>query len=84
MASKPEWGWHGAVAEFFSSFVLWWRCELRSRRMRNYRERPNKRLKLAGALVLKEAVVSCPCGHGAFVQYSCAGGRVARSLSAIR
>ncbi len=25
---------------------------------------PNKRLKLAGALVLKEAVVSCPGGHG--------------------
>src|SRR5438552_17089403 len=24
----------------------------------------NKRLKLAGALVLKEAVVSCPAGHG--------------------
>ena len=64
MASKPEWGWHGAVAEFFSSFVLWWRCELRSRRMRNYRERPIKRLKLAGALVLKEAVVSCPGERG--------------------
>ena len=45
---------------------------------------PNKRLKLTGALVLKEAVVSCPAGHGTFVQYSCAGGRVARSLSAIR
>ncbi len=25
---------------------------------------PNKRLKLAGALVLKEAVVSRPSGHG--------------------
>jgi len=25
---------------------------------------PNKRLKLAGAIVLKEAVVSCPGGHG--------------------
>ena len=45
---------------------------------------PNKRLKLAGALVLKEAVVSCPGGHGTFVHYSCAGERVARSLSAIR
>ncbi len=45
---------------------------------------PNKRLKLPGALVLKEAVVSCPDGHGTFVHYSCAGGRVARSLSAIR
>ena len=46
--------------------------------------RPNKRLKLAGALVLKEAVMSCPGRHGMFVHYSCAGGRVARSLSAIR
>ena len=45
---------------------------------------PNKRLKLAGALALKEAVGSCPGGHGTFVHYSCAGGRVARSLSAIR
>ncbi len=45
---------------------------------------PNKRLRLTGALVLKEAVVSCPGGHGTFGQYSCAGGRVARSLSAIR
>ncbi len=45
---------------------------------------PNKRLKLAGALVLKEAVMSCPGGHGTFVHWPCAGGRVARSLSAIR
>ncbi len=44
----------------------------------------NKRLKLTGALVLKEAVVSCPGGHGTFVHYPCASGRVARSLSAIR
>ncbi len=45
---------------------------------------PNKRLKLAGALVLKEAVVSCPGGHGLSSTSTCAGGRVARSLSAIR
>ena len=45
---------------------------------------PNMRLKLPGALVLEDAVVLCPAGHGAFVHYSCAGGRVARSLSAIR
>jgi len=45
---------------------------------------PNKRLKLAGAVVLAEAVGSCPGGHGAFAHYSCAGERVARSLSAIR
>jgi hypothetical protein len=48
------------------------------------RVQPNKRLKLAGAIVSKEAVMSCPSGHGAFVHFSCAGGRVARSLSAIR
>ena len=47
-------------------------------------ERPNKRLKLAGALVLKEAVVTYPDGHRTFVHYSCAGKRLARSLSAIR
>ncbi len=45
---------------------------------------PNKRLKLAGALVLKEAVVSCPGGHRTSSSTRCAGGRVARSLSAIR
>jgi len=45
---------------------------------------PNKRLKLPGAPVLKEAVVSCPDGHGTFVHHPCAGGRIARSLSAIR
>jgi hypothetical protein len=42
------------------------------------------RFKLAGALVLKEAVGSCPGGHGIVVHFSCASGRVARSLSAIR
>ena|SRR5437016_2800405 len=45
---------------------------------------PNKRLKLAGVLVLEEAVGSCPGGHGTSSPPSCAGGRVARSLSAIR
>ena len=46
--------------------------------------RPNKRLKLAGALVLKEAVVSCPDGHRTSSTSGCADGAVARSLSAIR
>ena len=45
---------------------------------------PNKRLKLPGALVQKEAVGSRPDRHGTFVQRPCAGGRVARSLSAVR
>jgi hypothetical protein len=45
---------------------------------------PNMRLKLAGALVLKEALLSCPGGHGASSTARCADGPVARSLSAIR
>ncbi len=45
---------------------------------------PNKRLKLAGALVLKEAVVSCPDGHGLSSNTVAPGKRVARSLSASR
>ncbi len=48
------------------------------------RQPPNKRLKLAGALVLKEAVGLCPGEHGLSSSSTCAGGRVARSLSAIR
>ena len=42
------------------------------------------RLKLAGAVVLKEAVGSCPSGLGTSPSTGCAGGSVARSLSAIR
>ena len=42
------------------------------------------RLKLAGAVVLMEAVGLCPGGHGTSSTASCAGVRVARSLSAIR
>ena len=49
-----------------------------------YHAPPNKRLKLAGALVLKEAVGSCAGKHGTSSSTSCAGGRCARSLSAIR
>jgi len=45
---------------------------------------PNKRLKLTGAYRFSGTGVLCPGGHGTFVHYSCAGGRVARSLSAIR
>ena len=44
----------------------------------------NMRLKLPGALVLKEAVVSCFSGHGTSSTTCCAGGPLARSLSAIR
>jgi len=45
---------------------------------------PNMRLKLADALVLKEAVVSCPGGHGTSSTTRSADEAVARSLSAIR
>ena len=44
----------------------------------------NKRVKLPGALVLMEAIGSCPGGHRTFVHYPCAGVGVARSLRAIR
>jgi len=48
------------------------------------RQPPNKRLKLAGALVSKEAVVLCPWRGTDCVPRPCADRRVARSLSAIR
>ena len=60
-------------------FVDWLRLLLTSERTL-----PNMRLKLSGALVLKEAIGSCPGGHGASSTASCADGLVARSLSAIR
>ena len=44
----------------------------------------NKRLKLAGAGRLKGIGVLCSGGHGLSSNRSCAGERVARSLSAIR
>ncbi len=45
---------------------------------------PNKPLKLTGVYRSKGNGVLCPGLHGLFVQHPCAGGRVARSLSAIR
>jgi len=45
---------------------------------------PNKREKLAGADRLVEAECGAPDEARTFVQRPCAGGRVARSLSAIR
>src|SRR5438552_17317355 len=45
---------------------------------------PNKRLKLAGADRFKGNGVLCPWRGTDFVPRPCAGGRVARSLSAIR
>ena len=44
----------------------------------------NMRLKLAGGDRSKGNGVLCPGGHETFVHYSCADGRVARSLSASR
>jgi hypothetical protein len=40
---------------------------------------PNMRLQLPGALVLMEAVGSCPGGHGTSFTAGCAGAPVARS-----
>jgi len=48
------------------------------------RELPNKRLKLAGGDRFKGSGVLCPWRGADFVPHPCAGGRVARSLSAIR
>jgi len=45
---------------------------------------PNKRLKLAGAYRCEGSGVLCPGEHGLSSTLPCAGGRVARSLSAIR
>ena len=45
---------------------------------------PNKRLKLTGGDRFKGSGVLCPWRGTDYVYYSCAGGRVARSLSAIR
>ncbi len=45
---------------------------------------PNKRLKLAGADRSKGSGVFSPWRAQDYVHYWCAGGRVARSLSAIR
>ncbi len=45
---------------------------------------PNKRLKRAGSDRSSGIGVLCPWRGTDFVPYSCAGGRVARSLSAVR
>ena len=45
---------------------------------------PNMRLKLAGGDRFKGSGVFAPWQARTVVHYSCAGGRVARSLSAIR
>jgi len=45
---------------------------------------PNKRLKLAGGDRFKGSRVLCAGAHELSFNYRCAGGRVARSLSAIR
>jgi len=45
---------------------------------------PNKRLKLAGGDRFKGSRVLCAGAHELSFKYRCAGGRVARSLSAIR
>ena len=45
---------------------------------------PNKRVKLAGAIVLMEAVGLCPGGHELSFNDTARGRRVARSLRAVR
>ena len=45
---------------------------------------PNKRLKLPGGDRSKGSGVLCPAAHELSFNYTAPGGRVARSLSAIR
>jgi hypothetical protein len=45
---------------------------------------PNMRLKVAGGDRLKESGVLCPSGHELSFNDTARGGRVARSLSAVR
>jgi len=45
---------------------------------------PNKRLKLSGGDRSKGSGVLCACAHELSFKYTPPGGRVARSLSAIR
>jgi len=52
--------------------------------MRLYDAPPNKRLKPAGVYRLSGGRCVVPWRARTVVHYSCAGGRVARSLSAIR
>ena len=47
-------------------------------------EPPNMRLKLAGVVVLVESECLCGGAHELSFNYTAPGGRVARSLSAIR
>ena len=51
---------------------------------RKGKQPPNKRLKLAGGDRFRGSGVLCPWRGTDFVPRPCAGGRVARSLSAIR
>ncbi len=48
------------------------------------RQLPNKRLKLPGGDRSRGSGVLCAGAHQLTLNYGCAGGRVARSLSAIR
>ena len=52
--------------------------------MSDRREPPNMRLKLAGAIALRELECLCAGAHELSFNDRCAGGRVARTLSAIR
>ncbi len=65
------------------------KCELHGARRRGHdsgltEALPNKRLKLVGGERFKGSGVLCAYAHELSFEDSCAGGRVARSLSAIR
>jgi len=52
--------------------------------LRSHRQPPNKRLKLAGGDRSKGSGVLCAAAHELSFNHIARGGRVARSLSAIR
>src|SRR5206468_12606101 len=59
-------------------------CQHPARRERPACARPNKRLKLTGGDRSSGSGVLCPGAHELSFNYTARGGRVARSLSAIR
>src|SRR5690349_22681972 len=67
----------GTIGRFRTSFA-------RALKAHRAHVRPNMRLKLAGLSLLKESEWLCPGGHTTVVHFTCAGGLVAGSLSAIR
>ena len=78
--SVTPWSHHDRVSVAFSAPI----ARRNVRRGNGKRALPNKRLKVPGGDRRKGNGVLCPRRSTDLVHYSCAGRRVARSLSAIR